>query len=308
LYVIINCHWDNGWLEKNITDTVNPTINAKMCAYWTQIATTFKDYNEKLIFAGANEPDVDTAAKMATLTTYYQTFIDAVRATGGKNRSRWLAIQGPGTDIDKTDTLMNSLPNDPTSGRLMVEVHYYSPYPWCLMKADADWGKMSYFWGQGYHHPSRIDRNATSGEEDFVAAEFQKMNTKFVAKGIPVIVGDFEAMKRTGTSDLTGDDFNLHVASRTYFHRTVVDLANRKGLKPIYWDTPDQMFNWTTGAILDAENLRALAGGAALPPPAMGSSSSSSSSGSTSSSSSSGSLPATRSGGAGAASSAHSPR
>ena len=29
LYVIINCHWDGGWLENNITDTVNPTINAK---------------------------------------------------------------------------------------------------------------------------------------------------------------------------------------------------------------------------------------------------------------------------------------
>jgi aryl-phospho-beta-D-glucosidase BglC (GH1 family) len=35
LTVIVNCHWDGGWLENNITDTVNPTINAKMQSYWT---------------------------------------------------------------------------------------------------------------------------------------------------------------------------------------------------------------------------------------------------------------------------------
>ena len=30
LYVVLNCHWDNGWLENNITGSVNSTINAKM--------------------------------------------------------------------------------------------------------------------------------------------------------------------------------------------------------------------------------------------------------------------------------------
>ena len=45
LTVIINCHWDGGWLENNLTGTVNPTINAKMQSYWTQIATTFAGYD-----------------------------------------------------------------------------------------------------------------------------------------------------------------------------------------------------------------------------------------------------------------------
>jgi len=267
LYVVINCHWDNGWLENNVTGTVDSTINARMNSYWTQIANTFKTYDSKLIFAGANEPAVTTAAQMTTLTTYYQTFINAVRATGGNNSTRWLAIQGPSTDIDYTDTLMNTLPTDSASGRLMVEVHYYSPYQYTLMTADADWGKMFYFWGLAYHHATRTDRNPTWGEEDYVTAEFEKMRVKFVAKGIPVMIGEFQAMKRANSSDLTGTDYNLHVASRTFFHKTIVATANSKGLKPIYWDIAGEMFDWTTGATTDADNKTALTGGAALPPP-----------------------------------------
>lgn len=270
LYVVVNCHWDGGWLENHITGTVDPTINAKMQSYWTQIANTFKNYDNHLLFAGANEPDCTTAAQWSTLRTYYNTFISAVRATGGNNTSRWLVIQGPQTNYDLSDKLITSMPSDSTPGRLALEIHHYTPYPFCLMSADADWGKMSYFWGQAYHHPTRTDRNATFDEESGVQSIFQRMVDRFSSKGYPVIVGEFQAIKRTGYSDLTGSDFNLHVASRTYFHKYVTDTANSKGLKPIYWDISGQTFDWTTGAVLDADNVRALTGGAALPPPGGG--------------------------------------
>lgn len=270
LYIVLNCHWDGGWLDANLTETVNPTVNAKMNAYWTQIANTFKNYDNKLLFAGANEPPADTAGEMSTLLAYHQTFINAVRSTGGNNTNRWLVVQGPSTDIDLTDSLMNTLPSDPTPGRLAVEVHYYAPYQWCLMPKDENWGRMFYFWGQNYHHATRTDRNANWGEEAYVDAQFQKMANKFVSRGIPVIVGEFQAMKRNGYSDLTGADFNLHAASRTYFHKYVVDSANSKGLRPIYWDTPPGTFDWNNAAILDPDNKRALTGGAALPPPGGG--------------------------------------
>jgi endoglucanase len=268
--VIINSHWDNGWLENNITGTVNSTINAKQNSYWTQIANTFKNYDNRVLFASANEPDVDTAAEMSTLTAYHQTFINAVRATGGNNTSRWLVIQGPRTDIDLTDQLMNTLPNDPTSGRLAIEVHFYSPYQFTLMTQDESWGKMFYFWGQAYHHATRTDRNANHSEEAYIDAQFDKMRNKFVNQGRPVIVGEFQAFKRTGNSDLTGNDFNLHVASRTFFHKSIVDKANSRGLKPIYWDIQGQMFDWSSGNLVDADNERALTGGTALPPPGGG--------------------------------------
>jgi aryl-phospho-beta-D-glucosidase BglC (GH1 family) len=271
LYVIVNDHWDDGWLENNIGTSVDPTINAKMNSYWTQIATAFASYDNRLLFAGANEPNVSTAAQMSTLLTYYNTFISAVRSTGGNNTNRWLVVQGPNTDIDTTYNLMNTLPTDPTPGRLMVEVHYYSPYQFCLMSSDANWGNMFYFWGQGYHSATLTTRNSTWGEEAYVDAEFQKMTDKFISHGVPMMLGEFMAMERTTAAypDLTGANVNLHLAARTYFDKYVVTSANSHGLKPFYWDTPGgaQLFNWNTGALSDPDGVRALTGGAALPPP-----------------------------------------
>ncbi len=271
LYVIINDHWDDGWLENNIGTSVDPTINAKMNSYWTQIATAFAGYNNHLLFAGANEPNVSIAAQMSTLTTYYNTFIGAVRGAGGNNTNRWLVVQGPSTDIDTTYNLMNTLPVDSTPGRLMVEIHYYSPWQFCGLTSDASWGNMFYFWGAAYHSATLPSRNPTWGEEDYVDAEFQKMTDKFVSQGIPVMIGEFGSVKRTtaGYPDLTGANVDLHLASRTYFDKYIVDSANRHGLHPFYWDTPGggQLFDWTTGAVSDPDGVRALTGGAALPPP-----------------------------------------
>ncbi len=42
---------------------------------------------------------------MVVLKSYLQTFIDAVRATGGNNAVRNLIVQGPNTDIDMTHNL-----------------------------------------------------------------------------------------------------------------------------------------------------------------------------------------------------------
>jgi aryl-phospho-beta-D-glucosidase BglC (GH1 family) len=85
MYVMINDHWDDGWLQSNIGTTVDPVINAKVNAYWTQIATTFAGYDNHLLFAASNEPDVTSPAAMDTLMYYYQTFVNAVRSVGGYN-------------------------------------------------------------------------------------------------------------------------------------------------------------------------------------------------------------------------------
>jgi hypothetical protein len=210
---------------------------------------------------------------VATLMNYYQTFINAVRATGGNNTNRWLVIQGPHTNIDQTYDMVNTLPSDPTPNRLMVEIHHY-PYQWTIMTQDANWGKMFYFWGQGYHSPTMLDRNSTWGEEAYTDDQFGKMATKFTSKGIPVIVGEWGAVKRTGYPDLTGTELNRHLASRTYFSKTITDKANALGLKPMWWDAGGTgsntmwLFDRSTAAVIDPDNLRALTGGAALPPPA----------------------------------------
>jgi endoglucanase len=242
LYVILNIHWDGGWLENNCTTLKQDAVNAKQKAFWEQIATHLRDFDEHLIFASANEPNVENATQMNVLLSYHQTFIDAVRSTGGRNSYRVLVIQGPSTDIEKTNNLMNVLPVDKVSGRLMAEVHYYTPYQFCLMTEDATWGKMFYYWGNGYHSTTDPERNATWGEEADVQKYFTMMKTKFVDKGIPVIMGEYAAMLR---SNLTGDALALHKASRAYYVRYVTEQALSNGMLPFYWDT---------GSLIDRRN------------------------------------------------------
>lgn len=265
MYVIINCHWDGGWLENNVTEAAQESVNEKQDAYWTQISDYFIDYDEHLLFAGANEPNVGSAAQMAILISYYQTFIDAVRATGDNNSSRVLIIQGPSTDITKTNQYMSSMPTDQIEDRLMVEIHYYTPWNFCGLANDESWGKMFYFWGKDYHSSTNPERNATWGEEDTVESYFQSMKTKFADKGIPMIMGEYSVLKRTS---LTGADLELHIASREYYYQYVTNAAVRYGMVPIYWDNGYYgnngvaLFDRDNGDIVDQGALDALMRGA----------------------------------------------
>ena len=261
MYVLVNIHWDGGWLENNITEAKKVENNAKQKAFWEQIATHLRGFDEHLLFASANEPAVEDAAQMAILTSYHQTFINAVRSTGGKNAYRTLVVQGPTTDIEKTNKLMTTLPTDTAASRMMVEVHYYTPYQFCLMDKDADWGKMFYYWGTGFHSTTDTERNANWGEEADLDKFFKSMKTQFVDKGIPVLLGEFAANRRTS---LTGDALTLHLASRAYYLKTVVKTARVNGLLPFYWDTGNlgnngsAIFDRSNNTVFDTQALTAL--------------------------------------------------
>ena len=255
LYVVLNMHWDKGWLENRINKLNQQQVNERLKKYWTQIAAQFKNYDEHLLFAGANEPDVKSKEDMSVLLSYYQTFINAVRATGGNNSSRTLIIQGPATDIDKTNSWMNDLPNDGIKNRLMVEVHYYTPYQFCLMENDASWGKRFYYWGKEYHSKTDTAHNATMGEESTVEEKLELMKRKFADKGIPVIIGEFAAFKRRLKSPA---DQQLHNASVEYFQKYFVKSAISKGFVPFYWDVNMGLFDRSKGKIRDREILNAI--------------------------------------------------
>jgi len=248
MYVILNMHWDKGWLENRVNKANQDIVNKRQHLYWTQIANYFKDYDEHLLFAGANEPNAHDSIQMSVLLTYHQTFIDAVRATRGNNSSRTLIFQGPSTDIDATNTLMNAMPKDKIADRLMAEIHYYTPYQFCLMEKDASWGKRFFYWGKGNHSTTDIEHNATWGEEADVEKNFEKMKTQFVDKGIPVIIGEFSAGKRKLSPP---SDQALNNASVESYYRFVVKTAISKGLIPVCWDVPGWLFNRKTGAIQD---------------------------------------------------------
>jgi hypothetical protein len=146
---------------------------------------------------------------------------------------------------------------------MMVEVHYYTPFQFCLLDKDADWGKMFYYWGANYHSTTDTDRNPTWGEEADLDTFFKSMKTQFVDKDIPVVLGEFGAIRR----DLTGDALTLHLESRAYYLKYVVKQAKANGLLPFYWDAGNMgvntmsLFNRTNNTVYDQQALTALQDG-----------------------------------------------
>lgn len=266
MYVVINVHWDggvdgeHGWLDSRVTEEVDPVIKAKIISYWTQIATTFADYDNHLLFAGANEPDIKNPARMKTLMVYYQTFIDTVRAVGGNNTNRWLVLPSV-----SAPSWMNDLPTDPTPHRLMVEYHNYTPSLFSIIHDDPSWGKSIYFWGEAYHYAGDPDRNSPKGwGEGVIDSGYQELTDQYVSKGIPVMIGEFGA---SGIRGLAGEEAAYNHASVIYWDKYLLDSAHAHGLSPFYWSTPNAPFEYSTGAITDNDVVTALTGGQALPPP-----------------------------------------
>lgn len=258
MHVMINVHWDGGWMENNIGETVDPVINAKLQSYWTQIATTFAGYDNRLLFAGANEPNVHSPAEMNTLMAYYQTFINTVRGVGGNNSDRWLVLQGGG------DTAwFTTLPPDPTPGRLMVEYHCYSPSQFAILSSDATWGIAKYFWGPAYHYSGDPTRNCVAPEEGAIDSGFQQLTDHYISKGIPVLIGEFGVAGKP----TTGEAAAYSRASSLYWLKYVVDSAHAHGLSPFNWSTPSSLFEYSTGAITNPDAVSVLTGGIAPPPP-----------------------------------------
>lgn len=228
MYVLLNIHWDGGWLEQNCTVAKKDSVNAKQKAFWEQIATTMRDFDEHLMFASANEPNTNSdTTQMAALMSYHQTFVNAVRSTGGRNTYRTLVIQGDNQLIN-----VNAFPTDPTPNRIMYEDHNYTPYQFTCLAADATWGRMFYYWGDGHHSTIEPDRNATWGEESDQITYFQKIETKFIDKGIPVIMGEYGAYRRTPPKDLATQNDAVD-----YWITYVTRQAITHGIKPFFWDT-----------------------------------------------------------------------
>jgi endoglucanase len=229
MYAIINIHWDGGWLENNPFYGKQKEVNLKQKALWEQIAIAFREYDEHVLFAGTNEVHADynrpTREHLEVQMSFNQTFIDAVRSTGGKNIWRNLIVQGYNTNIQYTEESLE-LPKDPTLNRMMAEVHYYDPYDFTIMEG-AD---VKYLWGKEFAGNPNV---SNFGQEDFLEEAFESMRKKFVSKGVPVILGEYAASYR---GNLTGMALENHKKSRSNYIFQVTKMAIDKGLIPFYWD------------------------------------------------------------------------
>jgi aryl-phospho-beta-D-glucosidase BglC (GH1 family) len=264
MYVLVNRHHDGG--DCTLSGANLDSAKAQHKAVWEQVATVLRDFDEHVMFASLNEPGAATitlpAAKI--LYDYHQIFIDAVRATGGKNAYRTLVLQSPNTSLD----LMNyfapggipGMPKDPVPNKLMMEFHYYTPPTFCIINEDASWGKEARYWGKDLKSTTDAEHNSDpSTEEAYMEANMQWAKKNFVDKNIPVLIGEFGAAWHA--DDLVGHpaDSLLSATSVAHFFGHTVRSARANGLSTFLWAG---VINRQTEAIENKQQLDSLRSGA----------------------------------------------
>ena len=223
MYVIINSHHED-WYDRNPYYSKQEENNRKLGALWTSIATYFRDYGEKLIFAGTNEVTVNWSApsteQQKVQNSYNQTFVDAVRNTGGKNYYRNLVVQ---TFACSPYHGLNgfTIPNDKVEGRLSVEFHYYDPYDYC--------GNCTYYyWGEAYKDKGSIITNST---ESTITNLFDRIFNTWMKQGLGVVMGEYGV-----SNHFTNDDKQTQMENMQYYLKCVVGEARKHGFAAFAWD------------------------------------------------------------------------
>lgn len=232
LYVIINDHWDGQWwgmfgaADKSLRKEAVKLYKS----LWTQVAVRFKNYDEHLIFEGANEElggrlNDDTAitkGKKGVLSEYEcydavnkinQCFVDLVRSTGGNNKYRFLLIPGYDTDIGRTISADFKMPVDKVQNRLLISVHYYTPSTYCIINEDVSWGKNKTSWG-------------TAADIRLMNDNFAKMK-KFVDAGYGVIIGEYGVARQKNGNPKDG---------MVDWLSGVLDNCDKFNYCPVLWD------------------------------------------------------------------------
>ena len=237
LYCIINVHHDTGADEagKHVSwikaEGANYEKNkSKFEKLWLQIATEFKDYDQKLLFesynemldkysswnyatsnksGGYNETEAMDAYK--AINDYAQSFVNVVRGTEGNNGVRNLVVNTYGAccggkwgsnELPMGPIREMKLPDDVTSNHLIFQIHSYP--------------------GLKPNNLAAIKTQVTTMMSD--------LKTILAAKGAPVIVGEW------GTLDDDSDvNYNNNKTNYLEFCKHFVTEAKNNGIITFYW-------------------------------------------------------------------------
>jgi hypothetical protein len=172
--------------------------------------------------------------------------VNAVRATGGNNASRTLVVQTYNTNAWHGLNYF-SLPSDSAANRLIVEIHHYDPYDYTINPSGP-----CLAWGAPYTQYSQC----SWAQENYHTDLFNQVRAKWVAAGVPVIIGEYGVARRS----------NHEAGAREYYLETVTRIAQNNGLKMFYWDNGAQsgssdvfaLFDRNSGSIVDSAGLNAI--------------------------------------------------
>ena len=224
LYIIINVHHDNqvGYLYP---DTEHYESSAAyMSAVWKQMAEAFADFDEHCILESMNEPRLvgtkyewnysaavphckDSAECINKLN---QLFVDTVRATGGNNATRYLAVPGYDASPEGALSIEFRLPKDTVPDRMIVSVHAYRPYEFALKDSSND---------------RTFDLEKEQNKKQDIAVFMNQLYNRYIVKGIPVLIDEYGATDRNG-----------NLQARVNFAAYYTASASSRGITCCWWD------------------------------------------------------------------------
>ncbi len=222
MYVVINDHWDGGWwgMFGSEDQAVRDKAMEMYKSMWTQIGENFADYDYRLIFEGANEElgdrlnDKEITGSKGVLTQnecyekaleINQAFVDTIRSLGGNNAERFLLAAGYNTDIMMTCDDRFVMPTDTADSKLLLSVHYYTPWDYCGTDGVTQWGSPD-----DYEEQNRLF----------------KMMTKYSDQGYGIIIGEYAVMSSSGAIKKDTDKF----------YTNLLDNCDLYNFCPMLWD------------------------------------------------------------------------
>jgi endoglucanase len=230
MFIFLNSHHDEYFFSMLDAD-LERTMEF-FTKIWEQIAAEFKDYNEKLVFEGLNEPRTrgsraewsgGTAEEHNNVNILNQNFVDVVRRSGGNNGKRILMIPTYAASASETAQRALVMPSDTAGDKIIVSIHSYAPWEFALRT--------------GHDRPVEWDRD-DPGDTVPITAPVDLAYELFVSRGIPVIIGEMGAINRD------------NLASRVEWAEFYVSYAKSKGIPCFWWDpnmshvTKQQSWGW----------------------------------------------------------------
>lgn len=239
-YCILNVQHDTGaaataWLQANM-EAYNNGAADRYKKLWQQIATTFRDYGDHLLFESFNEilytnsdagwtPPAAGNDAYEAIRRYHQDFVNTVRATGGNNEYRNLVINPYAAT--STQTVLDELvvPQDKHANHILMSVHSYDPYNFC--NDNGEWSILTF----------------NDECRETIDAVFQRVTSKASELGIPAFFGEFGAID--GKKDPAE-----RIKYATYFGQKLKQNAT----SALWWmGLIDRVsLNWTEAEIVNA--------------------------------------------------------
>ena len=247
-YCIINVMHDTGarngrtdgggWLSANPDEFDASSV--KYESLWKQIATEFKDYDQRLLFESFNEildgndtwDDPSNTACYTTINKLQQIFVNTVRATGGNNEYRNLIVTTYSAGHTQAKLNGFEVPDDLHPNHLLASIHSYDPYNFCNENK-----------GDGYDYNIYVWDSSCEQEIDNLTA---MIDNRFNTLGIPYIYGEFGAIDEN--KDM-GErvKYAKYMAAKMKSYNTTglwwMGLYNRKKKKWYESEIVDALFN-----------------------------------------------------------------